>query len=265
MAVASYVFISLSNDNSGESDSANKERFQTIKIQLAQNSNDKSTGSTTIKMVSIKEVELLLDSINSKILQNQENITLRQTDLLNDIRQETNNNLDKHSAWLAFWITVLGFVGVVSPLGYQMMKSDDLENKIKEAYQNIKKIQEVYTLKMQMLSFESVVANNHTEESPDIRRMYIDSIKRHFKEFMALIENDNKKWDEEKMHIYSVLVNLESFLRSLKRDASYDENRRIQDVIDPICILLHPLTDADSYTQNIKAQLAKINNQFAKI
>ncbi len=133
MAVASYVFISLScKDTSINSNCSDKETLQTIKIQLEENSNDNSTGQATIKVVPIKEVQLLLDSVNNKILQNQEIISDRQADLINDIRQETNNNLDKHSAWLAFWITVLGFIGVACPIAYQFLNSFKMEKELNE-------------------------------------------------------------------------------------------------------------------------------------
>lgn len=217
-----------------------------------------------IRMLSVSELKRLMDSINSGILDNQAQIIKRQDDLISDVRQETNNNLDKHSAWLAFWITILGFIGVVSPIAYQMMQSKTLEHKLDDTRRNFEKIQEAYTLKMEMLSFETIILNSNLEYTSEWRRLYIDSVKRHFKEFVSLVDCEEKKWDDEKIHICNVLVNLESFLRRLLRDAQYDEYRRIQDVIDLIQNLLKPLSTSHKYSL-VKYRLIKIGTTLAKI
>lgn len=71
-----------------------------------------------IHFIPAKDFHQHVDSLNKILLTNQKNLYERQGDLVADIRQETNNNLDKMSAWLAFWITVLGFIGVACPIAY---------------------------------------------------------------------------------------------------------------------------------------------------
>ena len=57
-----------------------------------------------------------LDSALNTMAANQTYILKRQDDLVNDIRQETNNNLDKFAAWLSFWIAVMALVGTLLPI-----------------------------------------------------------------------------------------------------------------------------------------------------
>lgn len=50
-----------------------------------------------------------------KVLRNQKAIIEQQKELILDIRQETNNNIDKITLWLSFWIGIIALFGVCAP------------------------------------------------------------------------------------------------------------------------------------------------------
>lgn len=214
-----------------------------------------------------------LDSLYRNVIIKQEDILVRQADLVNDIRQETNNNLDKHSAWLAFWIAVLAFVGVVCPIAYQALNTrkfeadlDKLSLKIEAEEQKLKRITDAYTIKLNVLSFESVCANNHLEgDGKNIRELYIQSVKRHFQEFICHIDKSDENWNDEQMHIINLLINLEAFLRALLRSARYDDSLHILAVIDDISKLVPAVVEAGSVQDNIIDSLQRINTHLSII
>lgn len=84
------------------------------------------------------------DSIVSTVAANQLVIIKRQDDLINDIRQETNNNLDKTNSLISFWVGIMALLGVFVPIILQfkihhVAKSDidkiksEAETKVNEA------------------------------------------------------------------------------------------------------------------------------------
>lgn len=56
-----------------------------------------------------------IDKVLHTVEQNQKQIVGRQDDLIADLRQESNNNIEKTTAWATFWITVMAFVGTLIP------------------------------------------------------------------------------------------------------------------------------------------------------
>lgn len=67
------------------------------------------------ELAHIKEKNIQ-DSILESVVASQIMILKRQDDLVNDIRQETNNNIEKAHALLSFWVGILALLGVFVPL-----------------------------------------------------------------------------------------------------------------------------------------------------
>ena len=61
--------------------------------------------------ISVKEKE--------EIVATQKLILARQTELVDDYRQETNNLINKMNGWLGFWIGIIAIIGVFFPLALQ--------------------------------------------------------------------------------------------------------------------------------------------------
>lgn len=74
----------------------------------------------------------------SKIRESQKLIIRRQDQLIDDIRQETNNIINKMNGWLGFWVSGLGILGVFVPIALQFKlyrETRDYDNKLREEYQ----------------------------------------------------------------------------------------------------------------------------------
>ena len=51
---------------------------------------------------------------------------------LNDLRQETNNIINKQNGWLSFWLAILALVGALFPLTFQLRAEHKLDTEMKE-------------------------------------------------------------------------------------------------------------------------------------
>lgn len=51
---------------------------------------------------------------------------------LNDLRQETNNVINKQNGWLSFWLAMLALVGGLFPLAFQLRTQHKLDTEMKE-------------------------------------------------------------------------------------------------------------------------------------
>lgn len=87
--------------------------------------------SIGIKNLDVKD-SVRIDSIVEVIRCNQLLIIQRQADLINDIRQETNNSIDKLNLWNAFAIGLMAIIGVFIPLAIQFRNQNESDKKIKE-------------------------------------------------------------------------------------------------------------------------------------
>lgn len=52
--------------------------------------------------------------------------------LINDLRQETNNNIDKMNAWLTFWVATAGILAIILPIIVQIQFNRNERAKIKD-------------------------------------------------------------------------------------------------------------------------------------
>lgn len=78
------------------------------------------------------------DEIREILWENEKYLYSQQESKLADLRQETNNTIEKNNSWLAFWIATLAFLGVLVPIGlnhrFEGKRDEDL-NRFKESIQ----------------------------------------------------------------------------------------------------------------------------------
>lgn len=268
MSISTFVFIfrSCQDEHIRKENTASTVANTQIRITDLSGYDRTKLLSDSTSFIPSADLKVLIDSLNVRILSKQNEILQKQSDLVNDIRQETNNNLDKHSAWLAFWITILSIIGVVCPIAYNSWNSRKLDENIRKQEKDLKRIQGSYSLKMQVMSFDSVCANNHLEEgSGNARRLYINSVKRHFNQYLSNIDDSEGSWEEEQVHLYSVLVNLEAFLMKCRKTGEFEENRRIKDVEDLVKLSLPKIAKSAFFDDDLKKQIQKIKFNLDKI
>ena len=65
-----------------------------------------------------KEVDKYLIPLSDilKVRESQKLLIMRQDQLIDDVRQETNNIINKMNGWLGFWMGVMAILGVFVPI-----------------------------------------------------------------------------------------------------------------------------------------------------
>ncbi len=247
-----------------------------------------NTGELQLVKITPKEKEMLIsddlcfipahafkehvDSLNRILLKNQKNLYDRQADLVADIRQETNNNLDKISAWLAFWITVLGFVGIACPVAYQFLNYRNSEKELRQlsgkikAEENRQKIvNNAYSIKMNVVAFNQLCENRLEDiDNARMRSLYISSVKANYDEFLKGIQFLSPDWKILQIHICSVLINIDTFLTKFREKSNFEESRRIRTILDLIPLAIDKISNEDCL-KNVKDDLIKIQNKLQMI
>lgn len=98
-----------------------------------------SPDNKDITGIELRDVHLCDSVVTEKILQticdNHKYLIYRHNELLSDVRQETNNNLNKLNSWFSFWIGMLAVFGVLAPIvaeyRYRIANKEELD-RIKE-------------------------------------------------------------------------------------------------------------------------------------
>ena len=76
----------------------------------------------------------------------------QQSDLIADLRQETNSNIDKMNAWLGFWIAVLAVLCAIIPILIQYRIYRESKNQIKSLRKQIDEQEQYLQLNEQLYS-----------------------------------------------------------------------------------------------------------------
>ena len=80
-----------------------------------------------------------VDSMFAIFKGNQEWIIKRQETLINDLRQETNNNIDKLSVWTGVMLGLVALFGALVPMWQSNINRNELERDINKELKNVKK------------------------------------------------------------------------------------------------------------------------------
>ncbi|MDE6638143.1 MAG: hypothetical protein K2K32_07910 [Muribaculaceae bacterium] len=102
------------------------------------------------------------DAMN--ILQTQQRVLARQDVLADDLRQETNNLINKMNGWLSFWIGILALLGVFVPIALQFRLSREssiTEKELEANYQEKIKLLDKEIEKRREIDFTILVRNFH--------------------------------------------------------------------------------------------------------
>lgn len=158
-----------------------------------------------------------LDSINGIQLI----IVERQADLINDIRQETNNNIDKLNLWLAFAIGILGLGGVVFPIFSQYRIHVDNEREIDRKFGELESKFSNYrtTLENKLIDSEKKV---ESQSQRNIR--YLRITKRHYENKTdERLNSFEKEWDRQSQIIGCTINKLENGISDIEEKKKYLE------------------------------------------
>lgn len=105
---------------------------------------------------SIIDYSKLIQSLNSLQIEHLD-LSRKYETLINDVRQETNNNLDKLNTWLSFWIGILAVFGVLAPIVAEYRFRLDNEKRWEEKNNEIDETFKKYRTLMAATELESCV------------------------------------------------------------------------------------------------------------
>ncbi len=189
------------------------------------------------------------DSIISAVVANQLTIIKRQDDLINDIRQETNNNLDKTSSLISFWIGIIALLGVFVPLIlqfrlYYIDKSliHDMENKMNDEQIRL----ENHLCMSELNSFSVIAENILLQETSDLNNVLIQLWNQSNNNLEKMIEfcfkDKQNECDKYRIELINSLIHVLIALSRIRR-LKCNRFRDIESVSDGIRKIIIDIAD----------------------
>lgn len=232
------------------------------------------------------------------VRQNQIAIIDRQNDLIADLRQETNNNIDKMNLWLAFAAIILSTVGVFIPawaqyikdknfkedltqfknhiteqtthsLGAEINKSKEENAKCRETLNKITQNATLQEMRSQFVSlsmgYETRLLNNHSDRERLFSFLWTRTVDA-FNKVIELSFKDETDKEDSRTYITECLVLLCSFISKIKSSTVRIKPRKWDSLQDEIRTLLKEVSDGQTnhlswqlYHEHFKAFLTKLN------
>lgn len=265
MGVVLYVFLLLmcvlvmchknSNNNSKLSESC----IDKLSIDLQVKD---SLGK--VDPIVIEKIDTLISVVNEWNNYREENISQG----LNNLRQETNNVIEKQNAWLAFWIAILTIVGALIPSLLQLRNERRIDSELKkiiEQHDNIEK--ESMTSKISQLSntLISIIENirfiNLNDRAQYIN-MLLDGICNKTKDYFDSLRTTERNIDIT--HLRNVLLQLLSAYNVCRQlPVGRYRNRQLSMLTNSINLILGNLyNNTRNQGQNIANNLNRLLEQM---
>lgn len=199
-------------------------------------------------------------------VRNQQLLLHRQDTLADDLRQESNNLINKTNGWLAFWITVMTITGVIIPLALNYKTSKENKEELLKALEEAQRIgHSIDKLEMTRLvkNFEMICNSTVLQNSPErntvaqntwseISSKYIQLVKLYISEDSNAIERND---------ITVAILNILSAFSTI-RIYQKRRKRKIQHLEDVGKQLLNKLTDNKLSKQKITPLLSEYGERL---
>lgn len=166
------------------------------------------------------------DSLQSTVAEIKAHIQLiekSQDTLINDMRQEVNNTLEKINAWLAFWIAILSVLCAIVPIVLQYKIAIENKQKFNEEYKKITKyIKHIDFSNNTSLLYCSLLIfrNQYIQEGDERMKVIIGILKNAINltkdTITASYKRDNRCLDDKDRYILTgLLVNIMEVLNNM--------------------------------------------------
>lgn len=139
-------------------------------IAVNENQNSQVKDTTANSQVTKIEVEEYLIPLSEvlKIRKSQKLLLIRQEQLIDDVRQETNNIINKMNGWLGFWMGAMAILGVFVPIALQLKLYRENRDDVDKFEKRIKDLSD--SNKMLRVQFAAKIRCFHNiMDSPEIR------------------------------------------------------------------------------------------------
>lgn len=194
---------------------------------------------------------------------NQSNLIKRQDELINDIRQETNNNLDKMSTWLSFWIAIMALLGTLLPIALSFIDHyrdeklrDELSKRIND---EIMRMKEDYSKQIdssnQSIEFATQRYKASVSGLQNTVTDHIKNIQKAFNESIVDVKRNSLETD---------ITSLENGIKSKTllniREGDVIEKRMLTDIISKLKEISNMLDAPETFTAKMDKELILISS-----
>lgn len=182
-----------------------------------------------------------LDSLVKIVNDNQEWIIRRQETLVNDIRQETNNTIDKLTLWAGIGIGLVGLLGCLIPMWQTKISRDELERALRRDFdslmQKVKRQNTVHQLQSTAQCLTLGLMSSQVDDNMHLRLMngnLWQSLCKNFSLLVSIItldiespDNRDESLNEDRIALLHALVQIDDVLRRVAtRNADLNVGQR---------------------------------------
>ena len=160
------------------------------------NANAKKTGGADNYIIPLSEV--------LKIRESQKLLFKHQEQLTDDIRQETNNIINKMNGWLGFWMGVMAILGVFVPIALQFKlyrENRDNDARLRQEYQK-----ELNRLRKQTIHSENKLETAQRTIQADIKAEFLNMETGINRQFSILKKDYQKEIDKMQSVKFAALI-----------------------------------------------------------
>ncbi len=174
---------------------------------------------------------------------------------VSDLRQESNNIINKFNAWLGFWIAILAIFGAVIPIVLQYVlkkKSDgEMADRLKDIDEYISNHQLFMHVSSVYIENECSIISDFSQKDVFIKEMIMKT-HRSFEKLIEIADNDHAFLDRKyELPIINGLVQycrLIELLR-LKQDVSKKAKRQLDELSDAIRVVIENILNHSQYSR----------------
>lgn len=207
-------------------------------------------------------LQLVVDSLRREV----EVLRKYDSELILNIRQETNNSLEKINGWIAFWIATSCLVCMIVPLILQLVNWQHHKDQIESIKLQIEREQE----KLRMLQFYTHLQvginakwiRPWEQNNGFAHTMWKDCFIGIEKITNDILDNTETINDKEKLDLIRLLLQMLGYLKELQRTAVHHRVRDMETLNDEINKLFRDLMgDGVFKSEDIKGRFDKIFKQ----
>lgn len=208
--------------------------------------------------------------------------------LMNDFRQETNNDINKINAWLAFWIATSALLCIVVPMVFQHMsvigerrrfqskleeaekelerKKKQISAKVEQAEKNIEALEKRHHVWHSRIAIESGIEcdlmNPAKGVGTALGRHLWSQLSDSLKDVVEAELKDSRLSDSNRYRLMEYLLDIRSYTFLLRRSIPGRHNRVFTNIEDQVNSLFHDI-DANQLPQSeLKELFQTLINDF---
>lgn len=147
--------------------------------------------------------------------------------IISDVRQETNNNLDKLNTWLSFWIGILAVFGVLAPVvaEYRFRLENEkewekLKNEMDDTFKKYRTLMAAKELESCVYSLVQCRDFGNSSERTNIAIFLLRQVRTSLRQFIHEFNNENEEPSQNSV-CQEILIRMLIFLLSLIQELRY--------------------------------------------